>query len=97
MIEKYSEIVDWNQNGYQSKPNSPLENTTPFVALRCSSAQDFASGLCCERPDPVIRVMGDAADPEGPQGKFYLYTNEKIPMAKDTPQESTSCQWIDFT
>ena len=79
-------------------PNSPLENTiTPFVALRCSSTEDFASGLCCQRPDPVIRVMGDAADPKGPQGKFYLYTNEKIPMAKDTPQESTSCQWIDFT
>ena len=30
-------------------------NATPFVALRCASAHDFASGLCCQRPDPLIR------------------------------------------
>ena len=44
-----------------------------------------------------LRVMGDKADPEGPRGKFYLNTNAKSPMAKDSPQESTRCRWIDFT
>ena len=44
-----------------------------------------------------LRVMGDKADPEGPRGKFYLNTNAKSPMAKNSPQESTSCRWIDFT
>ena len=77
-------------------PNSPTENTAPFIALRCESAHDFASGLCCQKPDPIVRVMGEEADPDGPQGKFYLLTNEKTPMAKDTPQGSTNCQWIDF-
>ena len=37
------------------RPNSPLENTTSVVGLLCASAQDFASELCCQRPDPIIR------------------------------------------
>ena len=68
-------------------------------AILCPQAVDRNSenGCMMSNQEHFSRVMGDAADPDGPQGKFYLYTNEKTPMAKDTPQESTSCQWIDFT
>ena len=63
-----------------------------FYGLRCDSAEEFDSGLCCAKKELQVGLMGENS-PNTTKGTFYLVTNRGAPHVKPL-KESVQCQWV---
>jgi hypothetical protein len=67
-------------------------NQPTFFGLKCKSADDFDSGLCCAGKHLQVAPMGEKA-PNTTRGTFYLVTNREPPHVKPM-KESVKCSWV---